>query len=40
MICPNCENEIPDGSKKCPSCGAQLGSQKQQTQQQQMQIPR
>jgi uncharacterized protein YjdB len=39
MICPNCENEIPDGSKNCPICGAQLGSQKQQTQQQQMQIP-
>ena len=27
MLCPNCGNQIPDGSKFCGACGAPLGEE-------------
>ncbi|MBR5116349.1 MAG: zinc ribbon domain-containing protein [Lachnospiraceae bacterium] len=35
MFCPNCGNQLPDGSAFCDSCGTQLGG----SQQPQMQAP-
>ncbi|WP_455136446.1 zinc-ribbon domain-containing protein [Thermophilibacter sp.] len=26
MFCPNCGNQLPDGSRFCPSCGAAVGA--------------
>lgn len=33
MICPNCNNQVPDGIKFCPNCGNNLAENTQPNQQ-------